>query len=113
MVTWCIPCRIYEENNHELLFYHTGKKLKRKFSLFYQCAETLVCHDQYLVKEATFVYSVCVVCVQKYKCVTYILYSMLTIAILHIVYYFCYNFIMRLKHHTVKLDTLQLHYLCT
>ena len=49
----------------------------------------------------------------QYKCVTYILYSMLTIAILHIVYYFCYNLIMRLKHHTVKLDTLRLHYSCT
>ena len=31
--------------------------------MFYQCAETLVCHDQYLVKEATFVYIVCVLCV--------------------------------------------------
>ena len=35
------------------LFYHAGK-LEQWFSMFYQCAEALVCNDQYLVKQATF-----------------------------------------------------------
>ena len=44
--------------------------------MFYQCAEALVCHDQYLVKQATFVVIIapimavsgasrCIICVMQ------------------------------------------------